>query len=85
MDQMKLRLQRAALMAIVVGVIKAENETPLVQIKTAIASTFGDLIDQGLMIGDEIDVMVAKAIRDFLLAEKAVQDAEEIINAASQN
>lgn len=80
---MKLRLQRAALLAIITGIFHADNDTPLRNIKLAAANSFSDMIDLGVMVGDEVDVIAARAISDYLDAERGVVAADEILNPSS--
>lgn len=79
-DLQKKANQRAAMAAILISIIKSDENTPIENIKTAIAGCFAEMIDMDLMIGDEIDLLVAHTMKDYLEAQKAVGDVQDLLN-----
>jgi hypothetical protein len=76
----KAASQRAALMALVSNIIDASEDRSLSDIKLMISNTFGKMIDNKIMVGDDIEQIVLKEIREFLYQERAFRAASEIIN-----
>lgn len=72
--------QRAAIMAIIYNIVHPESPVNnLNEARLMIAKQFADFIDEGLMVGDEIDLEVMRAVRLFLETEKAVMDASDLV------
>ena len=72
--------QRAGIMAIIYNIIHPESPvSDLTEARLLIAKQFADFIDEGVMVGDDIDLEVMKAVRLFLETEKAVMDATDLV------
>jgi hypothetical protein len=76
----KAASQRAALMALVSNIIDTSEDRSLTDIKLMISNTFGKMIDNKIMVGDDIEQIVLKEIREFLYQERAFRAANDIIN-----
>lgn len=76
----KAASQRAALMALVSNIIDTSEDRSLTDIKLMISNTFGKMIDKKIMVGDDIEQIVLKEIREFLYQEQAFRAANDIIN-----
>lgn len=76
----KATLQRAALMGLILGMLREEEECSLVDIKLKIAGAIGLMITTGVMVGDFIDTEVADECKSVLQAESLVRDIREFLN-----
>lgn len=79
-----ISLQRAAILGLVCNILnKDEADITVKQIKIAIINVLGDLIENDHMVGDFIDLHVAKCCASYIEKQKAVEDAQDIVEKGS--
>jgi len=72
-------LQRAALMGAFSAILATEEEKTIEEIKIAICNFIGDLISQGITIGDEIELDVTSRCIIFIEQQRAVVAVNSIL------
>lgn len=72
-------LQRAALMGAFSAILATEEEKTIEEIKIAICNFIGDLIKQGVTVGDEIELDVTSRCIIFIEQQRAVAAVNSIL------
>lgn len=77
-------VQRAAVLGLLCNILNQEEESFTVEhVKRAIVHVIGDMIDDGHMVGDIIDLHVAKCCKDYIEKAGAVEAARDIVKKGS--
>lgn len=84
----KSALQRAAIMALIVKLLEEKKNLTMNEVKNVLVNFISSMIDENLMVGDLIDLMVAKSCKKYLEDAKREMRAEEggnILKNISEN
>jgi len=79
----ELSLQRAGLLAILTGIMRADNDVPLLKVKTAIAGTFSNILLEN-SIGDDIETQTVESMMVFLESEIALSEIKDQLDGQAK-
>lgn len=72
-------LQRAALMGVLAAIIESQEERTFTEVKYACINFIMDLLEQGVSVGDEIEIDIISKCQSFFEQQLAVETVKEII------